>query len=52
MYKRQPSAKSIAAALNPTTKSNLMFFYACGDSDTHEFAKTAKGHQNNINSCN
>ncbi len=47
-----PTAKSIAAALNPATKSNLMFFYACEDSDTHEFAKTAKQHQNNINSCN
>jgi UPF0755 protein len=47
-----PTAKSIAAALDPKTKSKLMFFYACEDSDTHKFGKTAKQHQKNINSCN
>ena len=47
-----PTAKSIAAALDPTTKSNLKFFYACEGSDTHEFGKTARQHQKNINSCN
>ncbi len=46
-----PSAKSLAAALNPNTKSKNLFFYACPGSDTHKFAKTFKQHQRNINSC-
>ncbi len=47
-----PSAKSIQAALDPKTNTKLMFFYACPDSDTHKFAKTARQHNKNINSCN
>jgi len=47
-----PSAKSMQAALDPKTDSNLMFFYACPGSDTHKFAKTARQHNKNINSCN
>jgi UPF0755 protein len=46
-----PSAKSLAAALEPVTKSKLLFFYACPDSDTHRFAKNFNRHQRNINSC-
>ncbi len=46
-----PSAKSISAALDPTTKSKLLFFYACEGSDTHTFAKNFNGHQKNIDSC-
>jgi UPF0755 protein len=46
-----PTVKSMEAALNPTTKSGLMFFYACPGSDTHKFAKNANKHQKNINSC-
>jgi UPF0755 protein len=46
-----PSSKSLAAALNPATKSKLLFFYACPDSDTHKFAKNFSGHQRNISSC-
>jgi UPF0755 protein len=47
-----PSAKSIEAALNPVTKTKLLYFYACEGSDTHEFAKKLKGHQRNIDKCN
>ncbi len=47
-----PSAASIQAALNPATKSKLLFFYACEGSDTHRFAKTFSQHQRNINRCN
>jgi len=46
-----PSAKSIQAALNPTTKNKLLYFYACEGSDTHRFAKTARQHSKNIASC-
>ena len=46
-----PSSKSIEAALNPATKSKLLYFYACEDSDTHRFAKTFDQHQSNINKC-
>jgi UPF0755 protein len=46
-----PSAKSLAAALQPVTKSKLLYFYACPGSDTHDFAKNFKRHQRNINSC-
>jgi peptidoglycan lytic transglycosylase G len=47
-----PSAESIRAALNPTTKSKLLFFYACDGSDTHRFSKTLKQHERNIAKCN
>ncbi len=46
-----PSRASIDAALSPNTKANLLYFYACPDSDKHKFAKTFKQHQRNINSC-
>ncbi len=46
-----PSPKSLAAALGPVTKSNLLYFYACPDSDTHTFAKNFKQHQRNIDKC-
>jgi UPF0755 protein len=46
-----PSAKSIEAALDPTTKSRLLYFYACPGSDTHKFAKNFKQHEKNINGC-
>ncbi len=46
-----PSAKSLEAALNPMTKSKLLYFYACPDSDTHKFAKNFKQHQRNIDKC-
>ena len=46
------SMASMQAALNPTTKTKNLFFYACPGSDTHKFAKTAKQHSRNINSCN
>ena len=47
-----PSAKSLEAALNPTTKSKNLFFYACPDADTHRFAKNLNQHQKNIDRCN
>ena len=47
-----PSAKSIEAALNPATKSKLLYFYACDGSDTHNFAKSFNKHQSNIDKCN
>lgn len=47
-----PSAKSIEAALNPRTKTKLLYFYACEGSDTHKFAKSLKQHQRNIDKCN
>ncbi len=46
-----PSPASLAAALDPITKSKLLYFYACPDSDTHSFAKKLKGHQSNIAKC-
>jgi UPF0755 protein len=46
-----PSAASIKAALNPATKSKLLFFYACEGSDKHRFAKTFRQHQKNIDRC-
>ena len=46
-----PSAKSISAAINPTTGSKLLFFYACEGSDTHTFAKTFRKHQKHIDNC-
>jgi UPF0755 protein len=46
-----PSAESIKAALNPTTKNKNLFFYACEGSDTHTFAKTFRQHQKNIDKC-
>ena len=46
-----PSAKSIEAALDPATKSKLLYFYACEGADTHRFAKTFKQHSNNIAKC-
>lgn len=46
-----PSAASIKAALNPATKSKLLFFYACEGSDKHRFAKTFRQHENNIRKC-
>jgi peptidoglycan lytic transglycosylase G len=46
-----PSAKSLQAALDPTTKSKLLFFYACEGSDTHTFAKNLAQHQRNIQNC-
>ncbi len=47
-----PSPASLKAALNPITKSKLLYFYACPNSDTHKFAKNLKGHQRNIAKCN
>jgi len=47
-----PSAKSIQAALNPTTKNKNLYFYACPGSDTHKFSKNFNQHQKNINGCN
>jgi UPF0755 protein len=46
-----PSAKSLEAALEPATKSKLLYFYACPDSDTHKFAKNLSQHQRNIDNC-
>lgn len=46
-----PTHKSIVAAINPNTKKGLLYFYSCPGSDTHKFAKTAKRHARNINSC-
>jgi UPF0755 protein len=46
-----PSPKSLAAALEPVTKSKLLYFYACPDSDTHKFAKNLNQHQRNIDRC-
>ena len=46
-----PSPASMAAALDPVTKSKLLYFYACPDSDTHRFAKKLKGHERNIAKC-
>ena len=46
-----PSAKSLAATLNPVTKTKNLFFYACPDADTHRFAKTFEQHQRNIARC-
>lgn len=46
-----PSAASIKAALSPTTKSKLLYFYACPGSDTHRFGKTLRQHEKNIRRC-
>lgn len=47
-----PSPASIQAALNPMTKSKLLYFYACEGSDTHRFSKNLKQHQKTIRKCN
>jgi len=46
-----PTRKSIEAALNPSTKKKLLFFYACPGSNTHKFARTIAQHNRNINKC-
>jgi peptidoglycan lytic transglycosylase G len=46
-----PTLKSIEAALNPVTKSKLLYFYSCPGSTKHSFAKTFKQHQRHIDQC-
>ncbi|MEP7158383.1 MAG: endolytic transglycosylase MltG [Chloroflexota bacterium] len=44
-----PDLASLQAALNPDTADGYLFFVAKGDgSDSHAFAKTYEGHQQNI----
>lgn len=46
-----PTRASIEAALDPDTRKDFLFFYACPGSDTHTFAKTAAQHSRNIAQC-
>ncbi len=46
-----PTRASIEAALDPDTRKDFLFFYACPGSDTHTFAKTAAQHSQNIAKC-
>jgi UPF0755 protein len=46
-----PTRESIEAALDPYTRKDLLFFYACPDSDVHSFARTAAQHDRNIAAC-
>ena len=46
-----PTRESIEAALDPDTKKDFLFFYACPGSDTHTFARTSAQHDRNIAKC-
>jgi UPF0755 protein len=46
-----PTRASVEAALDPDTRKDFLFFYACPGSDTHTFAKTAAQHSRNIAQC-
>jgi UPF0755 protein len=46
-----PTRESVEEAVDANTKNDLVYFYACPGSDTHDFAKTAAQHSRNIARC-
>ncbi len=45
-----PTARTVEAALNPETETDLLFFVACGEG-THRFATSLDEHNTNVAEC-